>query len=429
MNLDPRPETGSGFPLLESAGRGSPVTALAYLGAAGGQLLFLKELSSWLEPGAFGAVLGSTALMLGLSLLAAALRAASAASSAAALQRNEGTDLARFDRRLLLAGGLAVVLAVAFYGSPLAGWLRLPSRLFAGWQPLLAGASVLLGLAGGSLLGSGRERRYALLLLIDPWLRCGAFALFNGLGLGRDGSGPLAAIFIGLSVSIVFARLALPGRARDAKLPSRRSGHAVQLARPTALLALLSCGLLLFLDVALVRHFLEPGEAARFAAVAVASRFLILLPIPLALLLVPLVRLRIQRREPTLPAFLRTLGSMSIVLLLGLLAVNEFGGRLLAFFLDGDRYGDLRSEYIRYALAAAVHALSALLVFYGIALDRVSLALLPGTMLVIEVGLLLERGRDLLDCITVIQTMALAQLGALIVVVLLPLVWSRRSTG
>ena len=428
LNRASLPGNGPGSSLSEQAGRGSPAVALAYLGAAGLQLLFLKGLAAWLEPEAFGAVLGSTALMLALTLASAALRAVSAASFAAASAgQAEGAVTARFDRRLLMFGGVSVLLAILFYTSPLTNWLRLPSRLFAGWQPLLAGASILFGLASGCLLGSGRERRFALVLLIDPLLRCGLAALFGRLELGADGSGPLAAIFVGLCVSILFARLWLPPADRTLQLPTRRSGHSVQLARPTALLAMLCCGLLMFFDLALVRHFLEPAEAASFAAVAVASRFLILLPIPMVLLLVPMVRLRIQRREATHPVLLRTLGSVTIILLLGLLAVSEFGGGLLAFFLDDAKYGGLRSEYIRYALAAALHALSTLLLFYGIALDRVSLALLPCAMLVIEVGLLLERGRDLADCIAVIQTTALAQLGALIVVVLLPLLWSGRS--
>ncbi|MFH0943577.1 MAG: hypothetical protein V2A76_00105, partial [Planctomycetota bacterium] len=332
---------------------------------------------------------------------------------------------ARFDRLLPRIAGLSLLAAALCHLLPVAAWLQLPSRWMAAFLPLLAGASLLLGLAAGSLLGSGRDRSFALLLLIDPLLRCGLGALFGWLSLGTSGQGPLLATLLGLVAAILFARSRLPSADRSA-LPQKRRGNSLSLASPTALAALVSLGLLLFLDLAVVRLTLDPIQSAHFAAVAVMSRFLILLPVPLSILLVPAVIRRLSRKEPAHPELLRTLGAALIIALLGLLVVNEFGAALLSFFLDADAYGGLRADFTRYSLAAATFALSEVLVFFGIALGRVSLALLPTAVLVVEAHQLLHRGQSVEACIAIVQTMALALLGSLVVVVLLPLFWSGR---
>lgn len=411
-------------PAITEKGRGVPFVALAYLGATAGHLLFLKGLAAWLPLSEFGAVLMAASLMAALGFTCAALRASSATAFAVAAAAGvEGAISARFDQLLLRIAGTSLLAAVLCYLLPVATWFQLPSRWMAAFLPLLGGASILLGLAGGSLLGSGRDKSFALLLLLDPLSRCGLGALFVWLSPGTLGHGALIAILLGLVASILFARTRLPAADRRSPLKKRR-GNSLPLSSPTAIAALVSLGMLLFLDLAIVRLTLDPVESARFTAVAVMSRFLILLPVPLSIVLVPAVVRRLSRREPAHPELFRTMGAALIIALLGLLAVNEFGGTILSFFLNGDAYGGLRAEFIRYSLAAATFALSEVLIFFGLALGRVSLALLPTAVLVVETQQLLNRGHSVEACIAIVQTMAIALLGSLVVVVLLPLLWS-----
>ncbi|MBI4882306.1 MAG: hypothetical protein HY812_21990 [Planctomycetes bacterium] len=402
--------------------------ALAYVGAALATLAFLKGLALFLAIEAFGAVAAGVTLLLAVTFVAMALQAKNAAEAVAGGGRC--VDLrarASFDALAVKVGASASLLSLLLRFLPFSAWFDLPSPWLAAMAPLLAGSGLLFGHATGALLGAGEDRAFAVLIVLDPILRCLLAAVCATLGLGAEGLGPLVSILCASAATTALARAWLPAEAQEASedAPRRRRART-PLAAPPALAALASFGLLVFLDAALVRLVLTPLEAARFAAIAVASRFLVLLPFPLALLTMAAARGRMRRREAPLPELLSKLALAFCALGLCVLLINELGGWVLGFVLDDAKYGGLERLYARYALAAAVYGLTEMVLLFGIALGRVSLALLPPVVLVIECTLLIERGKSAADCVSVVQAMAFLHLAIQAVVVLLPLLWSRR---
>lgn len=411
----------------EQAPRGTSLVAGGHVLATLLQLLFLKIIATRLAPEAFGAVIVAAAGMAGMSFSIAMARALAATRSAADLGAAlPGRMRPRLDRICLRIGPVAVALAGLFALLPVHDWLHLPSRWFSAFLPLLAGTALILGLASGTLLGSGRDRMFALLLALDPALRCVVAALLLLLGVGGNGLAALLALLIGPLVALLLARSGLPAATADAGRERRRSLLVALLGSAPSFAALTALGLLSFLDVLFVRHVLDGWAAAEFAAIAVGSRFLLLLPLPVSLMLSIGIAQRPDRARLPLRAVLQPVGMVIIILLLGLLVINEFGGPLLSLILDGDQYGHLENEYVRYALAASLLSLSQVLVFLGIALGRVSLALLPLVVIVAEVLQLREQGGSLAQCVSIVQGMAGLLLVFVAAVVLLPLLWSRR---
>lgn len=417
-----------------SASRTSPVVPISYLGAALANVLFVKALAVALPVAAFGAVIAALALMLAATIPALTLQALAAADATARRARGfEAGFTPRLDRLAAWTIGVALVLAVAFYlAAPLTAALRMPSATFSAAIPLLGATSLLAALSTGTVLGCGRERAFAGLVVAEPVLR--AAVTVGLLAAGAGGFGPLLAMLISTTATIVAARQLVPGvtpdptaerpttaveRIQQARRPLQRLGRAPSLA------ALASYGVLVFVDIIAVRLLLDADSAGQYAGIATASRFLLLLPLPLALLLVARVRARMNRREATLPELGRMLAVLAALLLVALLILSWFAGPLLGLFLDEDKFALLAPELPRYAVAASVFAVGQLLLFYGLATGSIALALLPLAAAVMEITLLAENGSTIGNCIAVVQTMALLFVAVLAAVVLVPAVFQR----
>ncbi len=404
--LSPQPATESGG--------GSPVVALAYVGAAILQLLFLKGCAVYLELEAFGAVQAAFCLSFGASFLAMALRAASATRVA---HPHPDGHRPRFDRLAWKAAAAAAAGAILLALFPVTERLDLPSPAIAALMPVLVAAAIVHGVSTGTVLGSERDRRFAALVVFEPVLRCLLAALLLSLGVGADGPGPVAAMTVSLAATAGFGRFMFPPEPRPDERPRRRRRQA--LATPAAVAAIAAYGVLLGSDVLLARLTLSPDEAARYAGVAAASRFLVLLPFPLSLLLLARLRGAAGRRAPV-RELARALGGIVVGDLVLLLVVNEFGRSLLDTFLAPERFDGLGGAYSAYAIAAALYGIAQVLLIFGVALDHVSLVLLPSAVAIVQVPIFLSSGNTLEDCVTIVQTMALLLVFSLAAVVLLP---------
>src|SRR5690606_11359981 len=119
-------------------------------------------------------------------------------------------------------------------------------------------------------------------------------------------------------------------------------------------------------------------------------------------------------------ALLQVLGAVVLGDLVLLVVVNEFGRTLLEMVLAADTFGGLREAYAGYAVAAALYGVAQLLLFFCVALEHISLALLPAAVTIVQVPLFLANGSSIDDCVTIVQSMALLLVAALALVVLLP---------
>lgn len=409
---------------------GSPLVPGAFAAAALFNVLYLKGMALYFEPDAFSAVLSSIGLLLGAMYPALALQATSAADALALVQaRRESRLAARFDRlaRFIVLAALPLA-GLAFFATSLQEFFRFPRPSFAALAPLLAAGSLLHCIGAGLLLGAGQERAFAFVIALEPVVRSAAAIAFVRLGLGDFG--PLLAIVFATTAMATVARALLPrtdsGTASPiAALPRRSALDALK--APTALLALFALGTIATADVPFTRAVLPAELAGRYAALAAAGRFLLLLPVPLAIVLIARIGRDAARNRPTLRPFLKALLLLAAALGGALVLLFLLGAEYLAVVLDGERYGDLAPELLRYGFAAAALALASLLVFYGIALGRVSLALVPAAALPAYVALLARHGHTLAGCLSVLQLVAGAVAAVAAVVVLLPLVWVRRA--
>lgn len=401
------------LPPMTGPSAGSPVVALAYVGAAALQLLFLKGCAVYLELSDFGAIQVAFSLSFATSFVAMALRAASATRAADAAPSNAAERFDRLARRLTaIAGGAAALFAVL----PVADRLSLPNVAVAAAMPILVAVSILHGVSTGTVLGSERDRRFAALIVFEPALRCLIAALLFSIGVASDGLGPVLAMIVSLGATAGFGRLMFP-----AEPPGDRPRRARRqpLSAPVTIAALAAYGLLLASDIPLARLVLDADEASRYAGIAVASRFLVLLPFPISLLLLARLRGRAGRVAPV-RELARALAAVAIGDVVFLFLLNEFGGALLELLLAPDHFDGLRDAYVGYAVAAALYGLAQLLLFFGIALGHVSLVLLPSAVMIVQIPLFLANGGSLRDCVTIAQTMALLLVFTLTLVVLLP---------
>ena len=409
----------------------SKAVPLSYAAAAIINVLFIKGLAVHFDVAVFGAIVAALSLTLAATFSTLTMQALAAASASARYLKGLTAGFtARVERDASLLIGGAIALSVALYfveGVPTA--LRLPSASYAASVPLLAATAILFGIATGTVLGSGRERAFAALVVMEPSLRCVVTVVFLSLGVG--GFSPLLAMLASTTAAVLVSRRVLPSVVGDDPAPSPKEVLIRQrlplqpFAKAASLLALFCYGLLVFIDVPVVRFLLDAEEAGRYAGLATVNRFLLLLPFPIALLVVARVRQRINRREPSHPELFRGLAIFAVPTAIALLLIDLFAPRILGLFLDYDKYGGLWVDFPRYAIAAALFGAAQLVLFYGIAAGRISLAVLPLVAAVLQVVLLAENGNSVGNCVTVMQTMAILFLIVLTVVVLAPLLWSR----
>lgn len=401
---------------------------VAYVVAALINVLFVKALAVRLPLDTFGAVIATLTLMLAATFAALTLQALAASAASARVKRGLRPGFSRRSDRLAnRVTGVAIALAVIGYCVPsLTHALRLPSPSYTAALPLLAATAILNAVATGTVLGSGRDRAFVFVVLLEPLLRCALAWLFMGR-LGMGGFGAVLAMLFSTTLNFAVSRGRLLGAAEEDGVLSARerlARHRLPLqpfSSVPALLALFCFGVLVFLDIPVARFLLDAEEGGVYSGMATASRFLLLLPFPLALLLAARVKSRLIRREATLPELLRMLAIFAIPAALCLWLVSEFATPILSLLLDRDKFAVAAREFPRYAIATTLFGAAELLLFYGIAAGRVSLATLPIAAAVLEVVLLADKGTSIGNCVSVVQTMAILFGLALAAVVLTPL--------
>lgn len=410
--------------------RTSPAVPLSYLGAAFANVLFIKALAVEFPVAMFGAVIATLVLMLASTFAALTLQAVAAADATGRRARGMHAGFTRrFDRIAAWVTGSALVVSIAFYlMAPITEALRLPSPAFTAAIPLLAATSVLVAVTTGTLLGCGKEKAFAGLIVLEPALRLLLTYLFVKAGVG--GFGPLIALLCSTSATVVAARQMVPGtKIEEETAPPTTVAERIQHARrplarfgsPAALIALFGYGALVFTDILAVRLLLAEEVAGHYAGLTAAARFLLLLPFPLSLLLVGRVRQRLNKNLSPHPELLRVLMILAALLALSLLLVHGFARPILGLFLDHDKFASLAPELPRYAIAAAIFGVGQVLMFYAIATGSIAIALLPVAAIVMEVTLLAENGTSVGNCVAVVQLMAVLFVLVLGAVVFAPL--------
>lgn len=414
--------------------RTSPAVPLSYLGAALANVLYIKALAVEFPVPVFGAVIAALVLMLAATFPALTLQALTAADATGRRARGLAAGFTpRFDRLAAWVTGTALALSIAFYlTSPITEALRLPTPSFTAAIPLLAATSVLVAMTTGTLLGCGKEKAFAWLIVLEPALRLILTVVFVKTGVG--GFGPLMALLCSTTATVVAARQLIPGtslttepeppstaaeRIQHARRPLARFGSA------TALIALLAYGVLVFTDILAVRLLLDAESAGHYAGMTTAARFLLLLPFPLSLLLVGRVRQRLNKNEAPQKELLRVLLILAGLLALSLLLIHGFAKPILGLFLEKDKFAWLAPELPRYAIAAAIFGVGQILMFYAIATGSIAIALLPIAAVVMEITLLAENGTSIGNCVTVVQLMAILFVVVLAAVVLAPMMLAR----
>jgi hypothetical protein len=381
----------------------------------------------------FGAVLAVLALPFAATFPALALQAAAAAAARAGSR----ILIAANGWTLKLAGGACALAIALAFARPLAEALKLPSVWLLAMAPLAAAAIVVHLAVAGAVLGAGAtagataERRYAGLVLVEPALRLAiAWPLLAAL---RDATfaaaAPVLAVAVAPSACALFAwwrwlRPDATGSATMSTAPRGIAGSAVLRTR-RALLGLSAYGLLVAMDIPAVRVLLDAEEAGRFAGVAAASRFLVLVPIPLSLLLVARMHLALLRGQQPVRELFQTLGFLLAAAVLGLAVVHLASGRLLAILLGAD-FDGLGPAYERYAFAMALYGVAQGLLLFGIVLRTSGMTALPLATLAATALLLAERGTALPECIGVVRLLSVVFAVLLAIVALLPLLALRK---
>jgi hypothetical protein len=381
--------------------------------------LFLKLLAKQLPLADFGAVVAAQAFLFAAAPAALALQAASAAFAFA--QRGRGAAISpieRFDRIASRAGLLALGFAALFFFVPVHVAVGLPTPSHAAAAPLLAAAALLAALGTGTLLGARRERTFALLTIADPALRLLTWPVLAAFGLGSRA--PLFAILIALLAVAVAARARL-GSAAAAAAPDPESARIGRMRSPfsvfrgpAAIFTLFAFGLFAHGDVLLARVRLGAGDAGIYAALVVTARLSTLIALPIGLgLVIQVRRALLDGRPPSRPLWRALL--LAILPLGALYLVSTEAPRMVAsVLLDAETFVAAAPQIERHAVVALVLGLSQIVLLYAIALERISLWLLPATMVPLE-GLLFAQYGDLAhNAVSVTQVTAALFAGVLV---------------
>ncbi len=415
-------------PLLGLAPSGSPSAAAASVIAAVTNVVFLKLLATSLSVDTFGLVAAALALPSAAVFLGLLLRA-----DAAVLAANDaGAEDRRFRRHARVAAGAAILLGLLFAVPAVRAGIGVPDARLALLAPVVAVLIPLHAATAGRLAGVGRDRDFLLVLAGEPVLRTTLLLLLLKLGAGHAYA-PLLSFSVALVATTAFGRtraVAAPASDVDTARPRRRfRSRPSRLATGPAQAAWIAYGSLLALDVMLARVLLPEDDAGRYAAVAMASRFLVLLPFPLALLLFARTVAAERARQSTARDLARVLLVTTGLAAVAVLLVHETGRVLLSLFLDAERYGDLRPRYGAYAAATAGLGVSQILIAYALARGRVSIAFIPAVVAVASVPMFIAHADSLANAIVVRQTVSILLFVALVLLTLLPVALGRRRAG
>ncbi|MEQ8833916.1 MAG: hypothetical protein RIB67_05655 [Miltoncostaeaceae bacterium] len=327
------------------------VGALAAATILSNALLFALSLiaARWLVPEEYGVVAAMLAIVLMLSIPGFALQVAMAREIAAVPPGCAGAVVRRRTRQSAVAG--AVMGAIALALAPVAGdLLQLPTVWPYALTVVAFAPLMVLSVLRGTMQGRRDYTDLGANLVVEATGRL--VCALAALGAGAGATGVTAAPLAGIIVAGVSAVPAV----REAW----RSDGDLTIPRlpPDILPTLVHFGgftLLVSADLVIAKAAFTPVVAGEYAAAAFVGKVLLLLPVAVALVLVPEVSARRRRGAPTLGL----LGQGQALALAGALPVIIACGvapGVVAAVTVGPGYEAAESLFLPYSIAAALFA-------------------------------------------------------------------------
>jgi O-antigen/teichoic acid export membrane protein len=322
--------------------------------------LVMTRLLGPADYGALGALLG---LLLIMSVPVGAIQAV-IARRVASEDDKHSASLVRSGVAGAARGGLVFAVIMAASAPLTAKFLHLTSPV-----PMLLLAAMMLPAlvapaARGALQGANRFGALGVGLAVSTGLRLALGVVFVMSGLGLTGA--VLGIVIGETVGALFAVLPIRSFMADGTYSRAEVRSLTQEGFRTAT-SLLAFWLLATMDVVLVRHFLPPVVAGRYAAAALAGRMVLFLPGAVAILAYPFfVRHRgtpIGRR--LLRNAITAVGALGLVATVGIVLFPTMLGTLF-----GPAYRAAGALAPVLALAMCGLGLANILIYYSLALGR-----------------------------------------------------------
>jgi O-antigen/teichoic acid export membrane protein len=289
--------------------------------------------------------------------LAADLRAAGPAEAMAAF--------ARALTRGALYAALAIALVVFAAQRILASYLHLDRPELVTIAGVTAGLGFALLLQRGLLQGLGAFPTFALSNVLDALRTALLVPLIHAFGA----LGSLVSLLGAVIGAAVYGEVALRRRFGGTSAVVRLDVRRMLKTAGTTGVSAFGVVILMFYDVVLARHFLDPVDAGLYGAAALAGRVIFAAIAFLPTVLLPNVAVRHASGRPDAHVLAAALGA-ALGLIACVAAVCGFAPELVVRILAGPRFVNAAPIVFPYALAAGALSLASLLSTYAIARHR-----------------------------------------------------------
>jgi O-antigen/teichoic acid export membrane protein len=265
----------------------------------------------------------------------------------------------------VLAGRIGVFLHLPGWSVPMIGVISAFALLNAGFRAIAQGTQDFKTFAG-SVCAEGAGKVLALVLLLS-------FGLGLAAGVVGFATGTLAGFAV---IAALFVRRYSPIAVRSIHYDWRR----IALSGVGAAAIMISMTLVGNVDVLVVKHFFNPGQAGLYSAASLGGKIMLYFVGFIPTVLLPQVTDRHVRGERTRHALLLALILFAGIAVCGVVGVKLFG-LVLLHVLVGHAFDAAHGLLVGYTVAMLLLALINLLAAYGIATHRLAFAapLLAGT--------------------------------------------------
>ena len=289
--------------------------------------------------------------------LAADLRAAGAAERIASFSR------ALTRGALLIA--LAIALVTLLAQQLVAGYLHLERTELVSAAGVSAGVGFALLLQRGLFQGFGAFRTFAVSNVVDASRTALLIPLVHALGA----LGSILSIVGSFGAALLYGELILRGRFHATRVAAHLDVRRMLATAGSTGTSTFGIVVLMFYDVVLARHFLDPLDAGLYGAAALVGRVIFAAIAFLPTVLLPHVSARVAsgRSPVNVLAAALAVAAVAIALVASCCAVAP---ELVVRVLAGPRFTGAAPIVFPYALAAGGLSLASLLSTYAIARHR-----------------------------------------------------------
>jgi O-antigen/teichoic acid export membrane protein len=334
--------------------------------------LYQLAMGRMLQPSEYGVLMSLNSLFMVVTVLAITIRTAMAKFISKYHAENNleaiGYLWRVYQKRLLIFGAIAFVF-VAALSPQISGFLRIGNP----WYPVVLFSSLTLAfvfpLNQGALNGLHRFFSLGWTDALWPLLRFVLAILLIKLGMGLYGGLAPSMIAYIVVVPITYYILKdLPRNGRGSVEPSGLRSYV-----SLSFIAILAYTMLTWVDMILVKHFLNDDQAGNYAAIAALGRVSLFAPMGIALALFPktsgLHELGKSHRPVLLIAVLFTTLLTSLVVIIYWLFPNFFVN-----LLGSGKY-TLAAPYLyKYGMAMMFFAISYIFMNYFLSLNLIKIA-------------------------------------------------------